>query len=149
MALEHDRRHVLHVNSSASRGTFTDNTPSDFRIRLPERLTLEPAGRWYVCLKQCAVGFSFSKSPLYLCCDLSVDIPCGEIKLPVLRLIHQKKAGLYEPCLYLPVKQREVEEIRFYLLKALDNKPPGFSESSVGTTYLSLELVRKDHEDLS
>ena len=132
--------HILHLNSEASRESYKNNRVEDFRCRLPDRLVLDPAGEWYACLRQCSFGFAFTRSPLYLCCDICDDSIAGERKLPVLRVVHQRVGVFYNTCLYVPVKVRDLAEIRIYLLKTIDYGFPGYTDSN--PTYLTLELRR-------
>lgn len=134
--------HIIHVNSASSSETYKNNAAHDFKIRLPELISLEPVGDWYCCVKQCSIGFHFP-APLYLCTDICHDSVAGEKKLPVLRVIHQRTLVVYNTCVYVPVKVRDVSELRIYLIRTRDYKPPGYNVSSQPpVTHLTLEFRR-------
>ena len=144
--MEAEEVHVLHLNSKSSADTYSENKPEDFVCRLPQTLVLEPAGEWYACLRQCSFGFTFTQSPLYVCCDVCSDVIAGERKLPVLRVVHSKVGSFYDSCLYVPIKSTYIDQLRFYVLRTVDyRKPRALSPSGskdVKPTHFTLELKR-------
>lgn len=78
-----ESNHIVHLNSASFSQTYKDNNAHDFKVRLPELISLEPVGEWYCCVKQCSVGFHFS-APLYLSSDICHDSVAGEKKTPCL-----------------------------------------------------------------
>jgi len=135
-----ERVHILHLNSSSSEQTYSDNRVEDFRFHLPVPLTLEPVGDWFCCIRQCSFGFAFP-GPLYLCCDICQDSIAGERKLPVLRVVHQRTGVVYTTCLYVPVKIGYISELRIFLVRTRDYKPPEYSTTGK-PTHVTLEFVR-------
>jgi len=136
--------HILHLNSSAGIGTSTSSSPHDFIVQLPEALSLDPIGEWFCCLKQCYLGFNWSY-PLYLCCSLCSETIAGDRKLPVLRVIHKKEVVIYDDCLYLPIRVRDIDQLQIYFLRTKDYLPPSYSgvrHREPVATHLTLELRR-------
>ena len=136
--------HLLHLNSSSSVETYPENKVEDFVCRLPQPLLLEPGGDWYACLRQSYFGFQFNDTPLYVCCDVCSDVITGERKLPALRTVHQRVGVFYDSCLYVPLKATYINQIRFYVLKTSDYRPPRQSPSvkAAKPTHFTLEFRR-------
>ena len=139
--------HILYLNSSveADSGASEDVRPDDFTLRLPEVLRLEPLGEWFCCLKQCYLGFNLSY-PLYLCCSFCSESFAGERKLPVLRVIHKKEVVVYDDCLYIPIRVRDIDQVRVYFLKTIDFLPPNYKDKRARLrtpTHITLELSRR------
>ena len=137
-----DDVHVLHLNSGSSQEAYPNNEPRDFVCRLPQPLVLEPLGEWYVCLRQCSIGFHFTDSPLYVCCQQCSEVVAGEKRLPVLRVVHQKTGVFYDSCLYTPLNCSYLNQLSFYMLKTKNYRKPGYSTSAIKPTHFTLELKR-------
>ncbi len=117
--------HIVHLNSNSSFDVYEDNTAVDFTVKLCETLSLEPLGEWYCSLKQCYLGAGFTFSyPVYACCPLVAESFAGDRRLPTLRVIHAKKLTVFDDSVYLPVRVRDVEEVRLYFLRTSDYRPP-------------------------
>ncbi len=138
-----ERRHiVLHLNSSTATKTFSK--PHDFTVTLPEELILEPVGEWSCCLRQIYLGFKVP-FPIYLCCSACSEVVSGDRKLPVLRVLHKKEVTSFNDCFYLPVRVRDLSEIRLYCLRTKDYQFPKYSTErsrEPTPTHLTLEFRR-------
>lgn len=136
------RLHVVYANSASSSNYHPENRIDDFTLSLAQPLQLDPVGEWFCCLRQCAFGFSFP-GPLYVCCDVCEESTAGSKRLPVLRVVHQRKEVIYSNCLYVPLKVRDISQLRIYLLRTVDYAPPGYdSTKTVGPSHLTLEFRR-------
>ncbi len=135
-----DQVFLVHLNSAVAQSGFSENVPEDFTCLLPEVLDLDPVGSWYICLKDCSVGFDVTR-PVYVCCDICQESIAGDSKLPVLKVIYGKKALPQETCYQVPIKASQVGQIRIYLLRARDLAPPGYSGKG-SATYVTLEIRR-------
>ncbi len=113
-----DQTFHIYLNSEASKQTFPFNDSGTFTQLLPERLTLEPQGKWYCRVTSCNAGFRLSK-PHYLLCDFCNESIVGQRKKPILCLLHHKVSEIIEPA-WVPVKSRELSQIKIRLQR-VDN----------------------------
>ena len=113
-----DQTFHIYLNSEASKQTFHLNDSCTFTQLLPERLTLEPQGKWYCRVTSCNAGFRLSK-PHYLLCDLCNESIVRQRKKPILCLLHHKVSEIIEPA-WVPVKSRELSQIKIQLQR-VDN----------------------------
>lgn len=142
-----ERVHIVYLNSASSSDTYTENRVEDFTVRLAQPLQLDPLGEWFCCIKQSSFGFSFPGA-LYICCDACVESTAGSRLLPVLRVVHKRQEVIYNNCIYVPLKVRDIAELRIYLLRTRDYNPPGYSKDRAVTpvpTHLTLEFRRGLH----
>ncbi len=135
--------HTFHVylNSEASKETFPANDSGAFTQLLPERVILEPHGKWYCRVTACNLGFKLTK-PHYLLCDFCSESSVGERKKPILCLLFHKLSEIVNPQ-WVPVKLRELSQVKIWVQR-VDN-PSSLSEKT-GITYCILEF-KKDTED--
>jgi hypothetical protein len=139
--------HIVHLNSDSSLSVHSHNRPDDFTVKLSETLSLDPLGDWYCSLKQCYLGFNFSY-PVYACCSLVSESFAGDRRLSTLRVLHGKKVIVFDDSVYIPVRVRDVEEVRLYFLRTIDYEPPKYSrtreERAAGPfgTHCTLEFRR-------
>ncbi len=136
------RTHILHLNSDTA--TKYSSKPHDFTVVLSEELTLEPVGEWYCMLKQSYLGFKVAY-PLYLCCSVCSETLAGDRRLPVLRVVQKKEVSTYQDCLYLPVRVRDLDEIRLYCLRTKDYRFPSYKSDRAReptATHVTLEFRR-------
>ena len=127
----------IHLSSLDSQTRFPTNTGSDFRVQLPEELTL-PRGEWTLGLTAAHLS-SLPETPVFICSDICEETVVGEKKLPVLALITEKQV---EPShvVYLRLKTESLKSIRIYLT---DRSGEKLSEP-VSTLYCTLHFF--NHE---
>lgn len=138
---------ILHVNSRTSEEIHPENRPHDFTVHLPRSLTLDPLGEYYLGVRQVYLGFTLSY-PVYLCISICNSTIAGDELLPVLRVLHKKQSQYFNECLYVPIRVRDVSEIRVYFLRTLDYKPPSYTSPRIErarvqvATHVTLEIRR-------
>ncbi len=136
------RRHIVHLNSSTA--IKSSSKPHDFTVTLPEELSLEPLGEWWCCLKQSYLGFKVAY-PIYLCCSVCGETFAGDRRLPVLRVVQKKEVSTYDDCFYMPVRVRDLSEIRLYCLRTKDYNFPKYQTErgrDPTATHVTLEFRR-------
>jgi hypothetical protein len=136
-----DQTFQIYLNSEESKRTYPDNDSGSFTQLLPERVTLEPTGKWYCRVTSCNAGFRLTK-PHYLLCDFCNESIVGERKKPILCLLYHKISEIIEPA-WVSVRSRVLSEIKIQLQR-VDN--PTTLTEKVGTTYCVLEFKQDTGE---
>lgn len=129
--------HTRHIYLSSRDPAFPENSPSNFRCLLPERMQLSGAN-WWCCLLELRIPENISE-PLYLCSDACLESIVGQKKLPVLGMIGGK---ITQPnhVTYIPVKVKDISIIRLYICDSLGH-PVSFSS---GTSYCSIRFCNDE-----
>ena len=110
--------HYLFLNSKDSLNLYTDNSASNFRVRLPQDLDL--SGEWEVAL----LDFDFPKPSrgtgcMRVCVDFCQESVAGGRTLPVLRSLSEVvHRGRIERPIYIRVTTQRLSELRVYVLGA-------------------------------
>ena len=130
--------HTVHLHSTSSTSVYEYNYCWDFTTCLPQAIVLDSVDEWCCSLVQCYTPKFVN--PLYLCCNICTDSAAGGRRLPVLRVLYSSKTQFQEGCCPVPVRFREITEIRIFLQRA-DGVVPSLTSSKV-ITHCTLQLSR-------
>lgn len=135
----------IYLSSSDSKDRFNRNSPKDFTVHLSEPLNLEGDG-WYCTLTELTLPpLKDGKTDRisYICSDICSASTVGERKLPILRRIRlsRKKTEviIFDPPLYVAVRQHAIETIRVYIHSA-NGESPTFD---TGEAHCTLSILKK------
>ena len=128
----------IHLQSGDSRAYFPGNKASRFTAKLPETLHLE--GHWKVAL----CGISYPKmrniTKMTVCGDMCGETIVCEKRLPLLRIIDDKKKNSlsFNPAYYMSVRVQEMDKTSIEINTADTGEEMEFPTN--GTTQLHPSL---------
>ena len=106
----------LYLSSEDSKHVYPDNTPSNFRVQLPQHLHLGK-GNWQCGILNCILPTKPS-APMYLTCDIIEPSILGDRYQPVLTILTSKAKEFLTPD-YTNVKVTHISTIQLKLINRL------------------------------
>lgn len=106
------------VQSDQNQDYFPDNTPYNFKIKLPEPVMLQ--GDWTVALTEITMREDRGNKDtciLYIYTNICSESFINGVNVPLLRRVVSINKGnfTFAPCYYIPVIKSELSEIEFTL----------------------------------
>jgi hypothetical protein len=129
------------LKSTDSLSTYTDNRPSDFRVRLPRTLPL--SGDWTIELTEFinTEVRKTSNKEIFLYCSVCDDTIVGEHQKPLLRriVLEDRKNVIFLRPYRVPLRTNDLDTIHLYIRDGNDVEPSFL----VGTSTVTLVLRRR------
>lgn len=103
---------TIHIYCDSEDTLYPDNVLTDFTVNLGE--TIYIPSRWVCAVAEIDYPETL-RDTCFLCCDLcDSSLTSSSGRLPILRRLPIPKSK-WLPLVYVPIKQRQVNKIRFFL----------------------------------